>query len=87
MTVPEWVVITVLTAIGVVFWWGVKRLVKANDDTSLSLAGINNNLSVMNGRLGKSEMWMTQHEKQDDSRHVESRGHVEALWTAVSGKK
>lgn len=83
MTVPEWVVIVVLSSIGVIFWWGVLRLIKSQDDTSSSLVSINTNLSAINGRLGKSETWMEQHEKQDDSRYEEVKQQHESMWAAI----
>ena len=87
MTVPEWVIIAVLGAIGAVFWWGVLRLINTQDTMSDNLSDISKSLSIMNGRLGKSEMWQVLHEKTDDGRHVEARDHFESLWKVISDRK
>ena len=87
MTIPEWVIIVVLGAIGVVFWWGVLRLINTQDVMNISLDEINKSLGIMNGRLGKSEMWQTSHEKTDDGRHIEAKEHFVSLWQIISDRK
>ena len=87
MTIPEWVIIVVLGAIGAVFWWGVLRLINTQDIMSVNLSEINKNLGIMNGRLGKSEVWQTSHEKTDDGRHIEAKEHFVSLWQAISDRK
>lgn len=87
MTVPEWVIIVMSGGIGAVFWWGVLRLINTQDTMSVSLGEINKNLGIMNGRLGKSEVWQTSHEKTDDVRHIEAKEHSMSLWKAISDKK
>lgn len=83
MTVPEWAVICILSSIGIVLWWGVKRLVQSNDETSQALTGINGTLAAMNTRLGKSESWMDAHDKQDDERHQDVKQEHHSMWEAV----
>ena len=84
MTLPEWAVVLILTGIGVVMWWGVRRLVQTNDNTNSALVEIGQGLATMNGRLGKSETWMELHEKQDDERHQEVKQAHAALWKQLS---
>jgi len=87
MTVPEWVMILLVGSVLAVIGWGAKRLVKANDDTSVALAGINRHLGTMNGRLGKTEVWMEQHESMDDERHRELTATHKEMWHAINEQR
>jgi hypothetical protein len=69
ISIPEWVVVAVIGAIGVVVWWGILRLVRANDKTGECLNSINESLVAMCGKIEKHDMWIMHHEKQDDDRH------------------
>lgn len=75
----EGVVLLVISGIFVVAWWGVKRLVKINDDEAETLKGIFKNLSVVCGRLEKIEMWMKMHGELDDERHKENKSTLKVL--------
>ena len=84
MTIPQWVVIIVLSGIGAVLWWGVKRIVHSIDETNTSLKVINDTLNEMSGRIGKVETWTEMHEKQDDDRHTSYQQNYDRLYELVS---
>lgn len=83
ISLPEWFVVGVLTVICVLLGWGVKRLVKINDDTHKALQHINDNLQKINGRLTRSEMWIAAHDKQDDERHEDAQKEHDVLWNKI----
>lgn len=71
ITLFESIIVLVIIGVCTVAWWGVRRLVKTNDDGALVLIKIHDSLSLICERLGKVETWMEQHEKLDDVRHTE----------------
>lgn len=79
MTLPEWGVVAILAVIGTVIWWGILRFIHINDAVSESLKDILQNLNIMNGRIGKAELWSILHEKQDDERHKDIKKDYEKL--------
>jgi hypothetical protein len=70
-TLYEGALLLFLSGVGVVVWWGIRRLVKMSDDNTNVLTNINATLSLMCERLSKTETWMNMHEKSDDERHRE----------------
>lgn len=83
VTLFEGLILLVISGIGVVAWWGIKRLVKMSDDGAEVLTKISTSLSLICERLGKSEMWMTLHEKSDDERHKELKDSYQTLSNAI----
>lgn len=83
MTLPEWVVIGILGIVSTIIWWGILRFIHINDDTAKHLTNIDKNLALICERLGKSDMWMEMHSKQDDDRHEEIKNIFGELWSAV----
>jgi len=83
VTLFEGMLLLIITGVFVVAWWGVKRLVKTNDDGAILLDKINKSLSIICERLGKSDTWMELHSKQDDDRHEEIKSIFGDLWSAV----
>lgn len=79
MTFPEWAVVLILTGIGVVMWWGVRRLIETNDNTTAALVEIGHGLASMNARIGKSEMWQDMHQRSDDRQFEDMRMRFDAL--------
>lgn len=79
LALPEWAVVLVLSGIGVVMWWGVRRLVEANDHTNVALIEIGNALSSVNARLGRSETWQDMHQKSDDRQFDGVHARIDAL--------
>jgi len=71
VTLFEGIILLIITGVFVVAWWGVKRLVKTNDDAAKHLISIDKSLTSICERLGKSDTWMELHSKQDDERHEE----------------
>jgi len=71
ITLFEGIVLLFITGVFGVIWWGVKRLIKVNDDEAKRLDNIDKNLSKIFERLGKSETWMEMHTREDDVRHAE----------------
>lgn len=83
MTLPEWVVIGILGIVGTIIWWGILRFIHINDDAAKHLTNIDKSLAVICERLGKSDMWMEMHSKQDDDRHEEIKTIFGELWGAI----
>ena len=77
--IPEGLFLSVLAAIGVVIWWGIRQIVT-------ELKKINERLNLINGRVGKMETWKDMHEKQDDERHEHLEKATDTLWVAVRGQ-
>ena len=65
MTMPEWAVVALVGSILGVISWGIRRIVTLSDCTTKALTQINDHLAMINGRLGKSETWMTMHQESD----------------------
>jgi len=87
VTLFEGVVLLIIAGISIVIWWGVKRLVKLNDDEGKRLENIDKSLAKICERLGKSDVWMTLHSKQDDERHEESKRILVSLQEAIINLK
>lgn len=83
----EGVVLLVVSGVGVIGWWGIRRLVKMSDDGAKLITNVNTSLSLICERLGKSEMWMELHEKSDDERHTEMKKSQQAIIKAVIDKR
>ena len=81
--IPEGVIIAILAAIGVVAWWGIRRVVTGQDAINSKLETISDRLGQINGRVGKSETWQVQHEKYDDERHEQIEKETDKLWDVV----
>jgi predicted transcriptional regulator len=79
VTLFEGIVLLFITGVFGVIWWGVKRLVKLNDDESKRLENIDKNLSKIFERIGKTETWMEMHTREDDVRHEE----VKRIYTDI----
>lgn len=79
MTLPEWAVVLILTGIGVVMWWGIRRLVETNDHTTAALVEIGQGLASMNTRIGKAEVWQDMHQRSDDRQFEDLRARMGAL--------
>lgn len=79
MTLPEWSVVLILTGIGVVMWWGVRRLIQTNDSTNSTLVEIGHSLGSMNNHIGRSEVWQDMHQKSDDRQFDDMRSRFDAM--------
>ena len=84
MTVPEWAMITLVSCILAVMGWAATRLVKSNDDTALALDGIEKQLGLVNGRLGKTELWQLMHGDDDANRFTGIAEVQKGLWYAIN---
>ena len=87
VTLFEGIVLLIIVGISVVIWWGVKRLVKINDDEGKRLDNIDKSLAKICERLGKSDVWMEMHSKQDDERHEEIKKIHSELRKAIFNQK
>ena len=83
VTLFEGIVLLAIVGVSVVVWWGIRRLVKMSDDAALCLANIDKSIAKICGRLGKSDVWMDLHSKQDDDRHEEIKSIFDNLWDAI----
>lgn len=50
------------------------------------ITSINQKLSALNGRVGKSETWQEAHTKLDDERHGIVERFIEAIWNQIDKK-
>ena len=64
ISLPEWLVVGVLGVLVAVIGWGIQRMVASYDCMSRSIvemtkrvAGIEQQMIVMNGRISKGEKW------------------------------
>lgn len=83
VTLFEGIVLLIISGSFVVAWWGIRRLVKVYDDETIILDQINKSLAIICERLGKSDMWMEMHSKQDDERHSELKRAYQVVVNAV----
>lgn len=81
------VVLLALSGIGVVAWWGVRRLIQMSDDGAKLLTKLNDNLVALCERQSRIETWMKMHEKSDDERHEESQRSYQILSNIVIDKR
>lgn len=81
--IPEGIVALILTAIGVVAWFGIKRIIKGQDTINETLLQISARLAQINGRVGKMETRIEMHEEQDDERQHRIDKEHDALWAQV----
>jgi hypothetical protein len=84
--IPEGIVAIILSAIGIVAWWGIKRIVGGQDEINRTLHQISDRLASINGRVGKMETRQEMHEKHDDERHEQFEKETADLWAAVRGR-
>lgn len=87
ITLFESIIVLLIVGVCTVAWWGIRRLVKTNDDGALVLVKINDALSLICERLGKVETWMEQHEKLDDERHNEIKNVYQLLTNVLVDNK
>jgi hypothetical protein len=83
----EGIILLIISGIGIVGWWGVRRLVKTNDDGAIILAKINDALALICTRLGALDMWAQQHEKLDDERHREMKNVYQLVSNILIDRK
>ncbi len=83
LTILEAIAAMYVAGTGIVGWWGVRRVVTGQDDTNKCLVEINKHLAMVNGGLGKMEVWAEGHEKVDETRHEEVKTAHTALWHAM----
>ena len=82
-TLMEGLILLSVVGVGAIVWWGVLRLVATNDQTLMSLCVIRDHLSLINGRLGKSETWMEMHQEHDDQQFGQIRENMRRIWEKV----
>lgn len=85
--ISEGLTLLVLTAIGVVAWWGIRRIVSGQDSMNMTLDAINEKLAHMDGRIVKVETRLDMHERADDDRFEHTEKTTDALWNASRGKR
>lgn len=86
VTLFEGIVLLIIAGVSGVIWWGVRRLVETNDTESKRLENIDKSLAKICERLGKSDIWMTLHSKQDDERHEENKRILISLQDTIREK-
>ena len=83
----EGLILMSVAGVGGIVWWGVMRLVATNDETLRTLGKINEHLALINGRLGKTEMWMELHQQNDDQQFAHTREGLARLWERVNKQR
>ena len=61
-----------ILVLGGLLTWGIK-----------GIFGMKDQLTKINGRMGKSEQWQDDHEKQDDERHDRTGEALTAVWNEL----
>lgn len=87
ITLFESIIVLIIIGVFTVAWWGIRRLIKTNDDGAVILSKINDALSLICERLGQVEMWTKQHEKLDDERHHEIKNVYQLLSSILVDNK
>lgn len=62
----------VVTAVGGVSWWGIRRMVYGQDKINEVLHEISEQISETFVRVGQLETWVKQRERLDDQRHTDN---------------
>lgn len=83
VNVPNWVSQVMLMIIGVVAWWGIRRLVTGQDTINNTLHEISEKIGHLDGRLGRAETKLEMHEKSDDDRIGLLEKQTDSLWSVV----
>lgn len=81
--IPEGIVALILTAIGVVAWFGIKRIIEGQDEINTTLLAIAKELGAMKSEQASLHTWAQGHEKQDDNWQRNSEQSIRDLWAAV----
>lgn len=81
--ISEGIVALIWSAIGVVAWFGIRRIVAGQDSMNAMLAVISERLAQINGRVGKMETKIEMHEAQDDERQHRVDKEHDAIWAQV----
>jgi len=83
MTVPEWVMITLVGGLLSILGWATTRMVGTNDVTAQALSDIREHLATINGRLGKTELWQMLHGEDDCRRFNEALEELKEMRRAM----
>lgn len=81
--IPEGIIVLILTAIGVVGWFAIRRIIEGQDKILAAQVTTNERLGQINGRVGKAETRMEMHEKQDEERHEQMEREQMRIWAAI----
>jgi len=84
--IPEWISQLMLAAIGVVAWWGIRRLVTGQDSINTTLHEISGKMSHLDGRVVKVETRLDMHEASDDDRIEHLEKATDAIWLELRSK-
>ena len=75
-----------VTGVGVVSWWGIRRLVQGQDEINTTLRQISHLIADTVSRVGQLEVWVRQRERLDDQRHAENLQVIRDLWSELRKK-
>lgn len=67
----EGLILLAVTAVGVVFWWGIKGLIRTLQEISTRLSSIDIHLTTLSGRMEKAEQWQEMHSDEDQRRFIQ----------------
>ncbi len=87
MTIPiEFIALFLTVALGSMGAL-VKYLVNAIAEMRKSLKEISDHLGDLNGRMGRSETWQEQHERQDDERQEATEREHQRIWIKLDHRR
>lgn len=87
MSIPEWVMITLVGSILAVIGWAAKRLVEANDSTNSALVEIGVQMGGFNIRLKETEWWRGMHDINNERRFHELEEEQKEQWFEINNIK
>lgn len=62
--------------VGVILWWGVRRIINGLDE-------INAHLAILNGRVGRSETHQAISERLSENQQRDSKSAEVRVWSAI----
>lgn len=87
MTVPESIIIVLVTCILAVIGWAAQRVVLSNDKTASALDDIKEQIGLVNGRLGKAETWQLMHGDDDARRFQSIMESQKEMWHTINQQR
>lgn len=84
--IPEGLILLVLTAIGVVAWYGIRRIIDGQDSMNEKLSSIAEDVSSVHSRVTGIETWAKAHEKQDDEWQEQSKQDRRDIWHTLRAR-
>lgn len=85
--IMESLILAAFTAVGIVAWWGIKRIVYGQDQIHETLTDIRDSLGSTVTRVAQLETWVETREQMDNLRHAENRAAIQALKDEINANR